>query len=626
MIIQRDKPVSVYGESKPGTKVNVDFNDKNYFAKTNKEGKWSVSLMPQSAGGPYDMKIYDKSNQIVIKDILIGDIWIAGGQSNMEWYVEGSKNAEMEIKSANYPNIRIMAVDHKMSVHKLDTFKEVVWKPVTPENIKQFSAVAYFFGRDMQNALNAPIGIINDCWGGTVIETWMSKEAFSGLAEYDKILSELPEKDLDKEKISKDGDFNKWLSDFYLIDQGVKNDSYYWANAPEEYKNWNQIMMPTVWENAGINELSEVNGVVWFEYDFDLKAHDDLSGMELVLGPIDDSDKVWINGNLVGETFSQYNKNRTYKIDSRIIKSGVNQLVVRVEDYVGAGGFTADKDMFYLKAGGKRIGLSGNWRYKIGMQTKGSMPKNSFGPNMYPTLLYNAMINPLINFPVKGVIWYQGESNQYNAYNYRDHFRRFVYDWRSKWNDPSMIFAWVQLANFGKVKDVPGDSQWAEVRESQKQCLDLPFSVMISAIDIGEGNDIHPSNKQEVGKRLSDAVLHGFYEFKEKPYFISKVLTSEFKEKFAIITFDTKLHPLKINNKYGYINGFTIAGEDQKFEWAKAFLIAPDQIKVWNDKISNPKSVRYLWEDNPEDLNLSDSFGLPLLPFRTDSWKLSTQR
>lgn len=624
MIIQRDKSVLVFGKSKPETKVNIDFNDKKYNTKTSKEGKWEIKIPPLSAGGPFEMIIYNKFEKIVIKDILIGDIWIAGGQSNMEWYVEGSKNAEIEIKNANYPNIRILMIDHKMSVLKQDTFKEIVWKTVTPENIKQFSAVGYYFGRDMQNTLNVPIGIINDCWGGTVIETWMSKEAFTGLDQFDRILSELSGKNLDKEKISKDGDFNKWLSDFYLSDQGVKNDIYNWANAPEEYKNWNKITMPSVWENAGIVELADLDGVVWFEHDFNMQG--DFLNLELVLGPIDDSDKVWINGNLVGETFSQYNKNRAYKIDPHFLNSGMNQLVIRVEDYVGAGGFAADKEMFYLKSGDKKIDLSGNWRYKIGMKTKDSMPKNSFGPKMYPTLLYNGMINPLINFHVKGVIWYQGESNQFNAFDYRNLFHRFVYDWRNKWKDTSMIFAWVQLANFGKEKDKPGDSQWAEVRESQMYCLDLPFSAMISAVDIGEGNDIHPSNKQEVGKRLSDAVLNKFYGMKEKNYFISKILNSEFNEKYAILTFDNLQSPILINNKYEYIYGFSIAGEDQKFEWAKAYLISPNQIKVWNDKVLNPKAIRYLWEDNPSDLNLRDINGLPLLPFRTDDWRLSTQK
>jgi sialate O-acetylesterase len=387
-----------------------------------------------------------------------------------------------------------------------------------------------------------------------------------------------------------------------------------------DYSKWNTIYLPQVWELSGDTSLFNKDGVIWFQKEIIIRDKPDIENATLYLGAIDDSDKTWVNGVLIGEMYNRYNKNRSYSIDKNILIKGKNTIVVRVEDYTGEGGFTSNPTDFSLSVGSNKINLSGNWKYKIGMFPKEPLPKNIFGPNIYPSLLYNGMIHPIINFPIKGVIWYQGESNTYNAIEYLDLFKRWIKDWRNVWNNQSMPFLWVQLANFGNAQEVPKNSNWAELREAQELALDLTNTAMITAIDIGEGKNIHPKNKQEVSKRLSNAALNLIYDYKKIKYKGPKYIKYEKNNKFITITFDNLDSALKVTDKYGYVKGFTIAGEDKIFHWANAHIIGDNQVNVWSDKVANPVAVRYSWSDNPEDSNLLDENNYPVFPFRTDSW------
>ncbi len=619
-IFQRNKEVLFYGVSKPDIEIKIIFNKHKFTTRSNEKGKWNFLFPPFKAGGPYKLSIITKNDTLILENILIGDIWLAGGQSNMEWFVEGAKNAEDEIAEANYPNIRIFEVPHKMSNIPLDELGDGEWKRVTPGNIRQFSAIGYFFGRNLHNKLDIPIGIISDNWGGTVIQTWMSKNAFYGLDNYEKEISKLKDIDLEKERQKGKGAFDSWLGDFYNLDKGIKDDKYIWATDKTDYENWKTMVLPGTWETSGDSSLVDKDGVVWFQRSFELSDIPD-DDIELYLGAIDDSDKTWINGVPVGETYNRYNKNRKYKIEKGILQSGKNNIVVRVEDYIGAGGFTADADNFKISIGDQTISLVGKWHFKPGMFTKEPLPKNVFGPNIYPTLLYNGMINPIVTFPIKGVIWYQGESNVYNAFEYRDLFKRWIRDWRNNWKNNEMPVLWVQLANFGIPAEEPGKSQWAELREAQAMGLELPNTAMITAIDLGEANNIHPKNKQDVALRLSNAALNTVYGYKEVHYKGPDFTRMETNGNSVIITFKDVGEKLIVKDKYGYVKGFTIAGKDKKFHWAKAYIIGTDKVKVWSDDVSKPVSVRYAWADNPEDANLYNSYNLPAFPFRTDDWK-----
>jgi len=621
-ILQRGVDIPVFGTGSYNEKVIVEFKGGKYKAKVDRNGKWKAVIPKQEAGGPFELVIYSSGETKIINDILIGDIWIAGGQSNMEWYVEGAKDAEEEIENAYYPEIRIFDIAKKMSTVPLDELKKGEWNSVTSESICQFSAIGYFFGRNLHKNLNIPIGIINDNWGGTVIQTWMSKSAFIGLPEYEKELGNLKNIDLEKQKIEGKGVFNDWLSDFYNLDKGIENDKYIWASNENNFDSWKKMKLPKTWELSGEKNLINKDGVLWFQRYFNVDVVGGAEEVMLSLGAIDDSDKVWINGVLVGDTYNKYNKNRRYLINSNVLKVGKNSIVIRVEDYTGAGGFTSDEDLFYISIGDKKVNLFGNWRYKVGMFTKEPLPKNIFGPNIFPSLLYNGMIHPIKNFPIKGVIWYQGESNVYNAGEYTDLMKRWISDWRQVWTNKNIPFIWVQLANYGIEQEVPDKSLWAELREAQDKALSIENTFMVTAVDIGEGDNIHPKNKQEVALRLSNTALNKVYDKFEVTCTGPKYKKSNKKGNFIIVTFDNKEYELVAKDKYGYLKGFTIAGMNRKFHWAKAYIIGKNKIKVWSDDVINPEAVRYSWQDNPEDSNLFSKNDLPVFPFRTDNWEL----
>lgn len=624
-IFQRGKEMLFYGKASPKSDMKIEFKNLVFNTKSDESGYWNVKFPPFDAGGPYELSIFSPDDTLVLDDILIGDIWLAGGQSNMEWFVENSNDGEEEVKNANYPEIRIFEVPQKMATVPQNALEDGEWNQVSPETVAQFSAVGYFFGRDLYNKLNIPIGIISDNWGGTVIQTWMSKNAFKGLKEYEDEIKNLKNIDLEKQKKEGSGIFNDWLSNFYKQDSGIVNDRYIWASPQTDYSTWQDMKLPNTWELSGYKKMLDKDGVVWFQKYFTVDSIDKGDDIILNLGAIDDSDKTWINGVLVGEMYNKYNKNRKYKVDNKVLKKGKNSIVVRVEDYTGAGGFTADKDNFYIRIGDNKIRLAGIWKFKVGMFTKEPLPKNIFGPNIYPTLLYNGMINPIKGLPIKGVIWYQGESNVYKPGEYTDLMLRWIRDWRIAWNDSEMPFLWVQLANFGNEQEIPKESSWAELREAQAKALTVRNTAMITAIDIGEGNNIHPKNKQEVGKRLSNAALNTVYGYKNIPYNGPSYKNHEIKGKSIFVTFDNDNATLKAKDKYGYVRGFTIAGKDKVFHWAKAYIIGKDKVKVWSDEVQEPIAVRYAWADNPEDANLYNSYDLPAFPFRTDNWQRNPQ-
>ncbi len=623
MMIQRGETVPVWGWSTPGTEVVLRWDDSPPFHTiTSKQGEWEIKLPPTTKKGPHRMEVRSGSENVIVENIIAGDIWLCAGQSNMEWMVENSNQAEIELARAEYPEIRLFDVPHKMAnLPAKDLPGEPVWHPCRKESVRQFSAVGYFFGRDLHEKLGLPIGLISDNFGGTIIQTWMSPEGFAGLVNYEKDIAALPEVDFEADKREGHDEFNVWLRAFHDRDKGISDEQYVWANT--DYSDWKSMDLPGIWEASGDTSLFERDGVVWFAKDFYVEEIPAGVDQKLSLGPIDDSDMTWINGTLVGQMENRYNKDRWYTIPPGVLKTGKNTLVVRVEDYIGGGGLYGDPEQLFVRIGEEIIPLAGRWKYKVGMLTDTPMPKNNFGPNGYPCVLYNGMIAPITRFPIKGVIWYQGESNVYKAVEYRDLLQRWVRDWRSRWHAPDMPFLWVQLANFGPVQETPKPSMWAELREAQEAGLALPHTGMITAIDIGEGKNIHPRNKQEVGRRLALAAEKEVYGLPVKYYGPHK-RSATFGDNYVDIRFDSVYGGLYVTNRYGCAHGFSIAGADRVFHWARAYVVDAQTVRVFAPEGKAPVSVRYAWEDNPFDLNLFNSEGFPALPFRTDDWPLST--
>lgn len=616
MVLQRDKSIKIWGWADRNETIEIRFINQVKKTKADRNGKWEILLDAVAYGGPYTMEVKGKNNQITLQNVLVGEVWLCSGQSNMEWPVKTSKDAAKEISDADYPLIRSFNVGRDKATQPEDDL-DGSWQVCSPETVKDFSAVAYFFARKLNQELEIPIGIINSSWGGTDIETWTSTPTIENLPErflqkYDKFRITNLDKFLTQNEINKKAYYNALKND--------KGISEKWFDPSLNTTGWEKMEIPQVWEKAG---LPNVDGIIWFRYNLTLPKGVDKATALLQLGTVDDADVTWVNGVKVGETGS-YNANRAYKIDKDMLKEGINTITVKVTDHSGNGGICGQPDNMYLQIGDKRYPLVGEWLYKPAVTNK-EFGYVDFSPNSYYSLLYNAMIAPITRFQIRGAIWYQGENNASQAYNYRTLFPTMIQDWRSQWGY-EFPFYWVQLANFRAKDHVPTDSQWAELREAQSMTLSLPNTGQAVITDIGEANDIHPRNKQDVGLRLALIALNKDYGRKDVVYTGPTYKSMEITGNKAIISFDNVGSGLHINNKYGYIEGFAIAGADGKFEWAQAYIDkeTENQIVVYSDKVINPIAVRYSWSNNP-DVNLFNKEGLPAAPFRTDSWKGITE-
>lgn len=612
MVIQQNKPIKVWGWADKNEMVEVRFIDQVKKTKADKNGRWILQLNPVTYGGPYALEVKGKKNSISLKNILVGEVWLCSGQSNMEWNVFNSMNAKEELANANYPEIRSFNVVKDMSFDpKLELNGK--WDVCSPETVGSFSAVGYFFARKLYQDLNIPIGIINSSWGGTDIETWTSPDSFSALpskfmARYDKL-----EKEDMGEFIKKNEETKVAFLSALANDPGLEEE---WYKPSFNTSSWATMPIPKLWDG----ELAEVDGIVWFKYSFNLPNGSEGKPARLELGAIDDEDITWINGIKVGET-DGYSEKRIYTIPQNVLKDGANTIVVKVTDGSAAGGIWGDKEELFIELDGKTYPLAGKWQYKPSVTNKGYNYVN-ISPNMHPSLLYNAMIHPIIDFQIKGAIWYQGENNAGAAYNYRTLFPNMIENWRAKWGY-DFPFYWVQLANFMPKDENPVDSQWAELREAQTMTLSVPQTGEAVITDIGDAADIHPRNKQDVGIRLALNALNKDYGKSDIVYSGPRYKSMSVSGNKIVITFDNVANGLVVTNKYGYIEGFAIAGADKKFEWAKAYVDG-NKVVVYSDNISSPVAVRYLWSNNP-DVNLFNKEGLPAAPFRTDEWKGITQ-
>lgn len=608
MVLQRNLNLKIWGKADPGEKLTLRFNGQKVKTIADNMGKWSVKLEPMQAGGPFNMTIKGK-NEVVLHNILIGDVWICSGQSNMQWTVAQSNNAEREIETADYPQIRLFNVPKKISNVPVEEMPNASWQVCNPETVKNFSAVGYFFGRELQKKIDVPIGLINSTWGGTCVETWTSKESITKLPYYENMDDRIDNFDIEEVENRNRKALRDRLGSLPEKETGIKEK---WMMPESDRSDWKSINLPTYWEDAGYNLL---DGILWFCYEFNLDAEESTKKAFLNLGKIDNSDITWINGQKVGEMQWGSDVERFYNIPENVLNPGKNFIIIRVDDKWGKGGFASKADRFFLQLGKVNIPISGEWKFKADKVYDKFKPS----PNEVPSLLYNGMINPLIPYGIKGVIWYQGENNTPRAKEYAITFPNMINNWRENWQQSDFPFLFVQLANFMEPKTLPGNDNWAELRESQTKTLDVKNTGMAVAIDIGEASSIHPKNKQEVGRRLMLSALKVAYG--EDIVHSGPIYKSiQIEGGKAIISYDYIGSGLMVKNKHGYISEFEIAGDDKQFYWAKAELVG-DKVVVWSDKVKKPVAVRFGWASNPEDLNLYNKDGLPASPFRTDDWK-----
>ena len=609
MILQRDAPIRIWGWSGKSEKITIRFNGKTYKTKGSTEGSWSIKLAKMQAGGPYTMEIKAK-NTIRLQDIWIGDVWVCAGQSNMVHQMElHNITYAQDIATANYPLIRHFFIPtlHQLAGPNRD-LPDGYWKTANPKDVNRFSAVAYFFARDIFEKYKIPIGLINASVGGTPIEAWTSEE---GLKEFPSILQTV-QKNKDTAYIN---GINRAAAARNAnrpppMDRGLL-DRIKWYDNAYIPTGWRTINIPGYWEDQGIKNL---DGVVWYRKEIEIPASMSQSSAKVFLGRIVDADVLYINGQQVGKTTYKYPQRR-YSIPAGLLKAGKNVFVIRVTNNSDKGGFVPDKP-YYLFAGNDTIDLKGYWEYKVGeVFTPDKKAIMAFSAQNQPTALYNAMIAPLTAFSIRGFLWYQGESNEDRPEEYAALQPALIDDWRKKWDQGELPFLYVQLPNFMEANYLPSESQWAMLRESQLKSLRVANTAMTVAIDLGEWNDIHPDNKKDVGLRLALAARRLAY--KENIVYSGPIYqSSDIIDNTIVLHFDHTGSGL--NTTDGEPPGeFAIAGEDKQFVWAKT-RISGNTVIVWHDEIRNPKYVRYAWADNPVRPNLVNKEGLPASPFRTD--------
>lgn len=623
MVLQQKSDVPIWGSAKPNKNIKIvtSWDKAAYNVKSDEAGKWKVIVKTPSAGGPYEISFTERK-MIKLKNIMIGEVWICSGQSNMEMALAGwgrINNYEQEIADADYPNIRLIQVKKTTSSYPLDdvSLDTDGWVNCSPATIADFSATAYFFGRELFINLNIPIGLIHTSWGGTVAEAWTSAQSLSLMPDFDenlKIIKELPKDKIEQAK-QIEMKREEWNRNLEKKDIGYVNGVAIAAKSDLNESDWSDAEIPGLWER---DYLPAFDGFVWYRKTIEIPSEWERKELTLSLGMIDDNDITFFNGNKIGTT-DGFLSGRNYTIPANLVKKGKATIAVRVMDTGGDGGFHGESKNIFIAQKGKestKIDLAGIWKYKksVNLKDAGVYPQPVTDNPNYPTSLFNAMIAPIVPYALKGAIWYQGESNSSRANQYRTLFPLMINDWRTKWNQ-DFPFYFVQLANFMKRKDTPSESEWAELREAQLNTLHLSNTGMAVSIDIGDADDIHPKNKQDVGKRLAYSALENTYKKNivgSGPIYKTYVIEGN----KIRIKFEKNFSNLKI--KGTELKGFSIAGPDRVFHWANAKIEGNDII-VSSSEVEFPVAVRYAWADNPE-CNLYNESGLPASPFRTDDW------
>jgi len=621
MVLQRDQADPIWGWAKPAETLTVTIGGQTATAIANQDGTWVVRITPPRAGGPYELKI-SASQTVTFHNVLVGDVWICSGQSNMEFGIKRLDQAAQEIAQADHPEMRLFVVGKTTALHPVETLQGQ-WVPCTPATVQVgpwdgFSAVGYFFGRELHQHLKVPIGLIQAAWGATPAEAWTSREGLAKIGpDFDAALAGLSYVD----QAVQAGTCNRQeLLDQWYAKSGVSAD----VSTPGfDVSGWKTMhRLPHLW---GINDdpaLGDFQGAVWFRKEIDLPAEAAGKEARISLGVLDDGDVTWINGVKVGGEMNL--SPRKYKVRAGVLQPGRNVIAIWLLNSFGPGGMAGQPEDYRLNvAGVPPLLLAGDWQYKV-LAPLDQMPVPLYSINHnagWSTEIFNAMIAPLAPYGIKGVVWYQGEANVGRAYQYRKLLPALISSWRERWQQGDFPFLVVQLPNFGRSPGArPADCADAELREAQALAAQaLPNVGVINTLDIGDPGDLHPRNKLDVGRRLGLLARAGVYH--EDIAFSGPVYKSCHQDGSALrITFDyaTGLHakngaPLK---------NFAVAGVDRIFHWAEARLDGR-QVVLTASGVPQPVAARYAWDPSPNG-NLYNHADLPAFPFRTDDWPAVT--
>lgn len=589
MVLQRDTELDIWGWADSGEKVTVRFQGRHYDTETGADGCWHVLLPPQQAGGPFVLEV----NEIVIRDVLVGDVWLCSGQSNQETPIARLTDKFPEINVSNNHMIRHYKVptqDVKGELRE-EIAGNAGWHSAIASDVMNWTALAYFFAQEAYEHTHVPVGMLVSSLGGSAIESWISQEH---LKEFPQLL--VDQAAFDSLKLARQ-------------DRGAGR----WQLPECDDSDWATMTVPGYWRENG----ADICGTVWCRKTFDVPASMAGRHARLYMGTMVDSDSVFVNGTFVGFTSYTYPP-RKYDIPAGVLREGKNVIAVRLTANGGNGGFVKDK-RYAIVGDEAEIDLIGTWRYKTGIDQSEVQRLSARLANLDRTGsgLYNGMIYPIRHYRVKGAIWYQGETNAGNPAPYADYLKALITNWRELWQWPDMPFLLVQLPNFMEKKDRPTDSGWARIRDAQfRTALSVPYTELAVTYDAGEWNDIHPLDKKTVAHRLflgARRLVYGEKVNASGPLYKDMQVDGD----RIVLSFTETGRGLACRGKE--LKHFAIAGEDRKFVWAKA-VIRGNKVVVSSPEVKHPVAVRYAWSDNPSDANLCNKDGLLASPFRTDNW------
>ncbi len=669
MVLQRQRPIRISGTAAPGRAVKVTIGENSAYGTANADGEchpnctpsfvavaygtanadgeWVAELPAMEAGGPFEVTVSAGEGAPVTKfsDVLIGEVWLCSGQSNMEMQVRKANNAQVEIAAANHPRIRLFNTVARRSMAPAGPVAEIAgpgWVVCSPETVGPFSALGYFFGRQLGKDLNVPVGLINSSWSGTPIQSWISAEGYR-LAGRERELLQIDSAGKSKAEIAavqrtlkekSAQDFAAWLKRFLTSNPDADQIAQTWPKIDFNDSAWQDAPVP--------GEIDgNIDGVVWYRRTVNIPA--DWAGRELTLslGAVDDCDETYFNGKKVGavgtETPMYWSVKRNYRIPAELVRAGNNVIAVRVIDLFSSGGITGPEiSIAPQDSPSSAINLAGRWKSKL--EFKADLDKIGLRPitpdeikidltsRNFPATLFNSMIAPWTVYPIRGILWYQGESNANLYTEYMKLHPLLINDWRRHWRNPEMPFIFVQLTAFERnspnarlpedfwVGRAPSDGAWPRLREIQAATLKVPNTGMVVSIDVGDAFDLHPRDKQTLGYRAAKEaeriVFHGNPASTGPLYDAMKIEGDKIRISFRNVG-------QGLVAKGGAPATFAIAGTDGKFVWADA-KIDGDTILVWSDKVREPVAVRYAWSGWPGNANLFNRDGFPASPFRTD--------
>jgi sialate O-acetylesterase len=610
MVLQRGKPIAIWGWSQPGDSVRVEIGDSSATATAGADGRWQARIQPPPPGGPYTVKITGRQT-VELHEVLVGDVWICAGQSNMQFGLAQARNGADEVKAAEHPLIRFYVVGQRASYSRVDVPRGV-WKIVSPGAVGGFggiSAAAYFFARRLQESVHVPIGLVQEAVGGVPAETFASADALRPLKDFDAGIAEL-----ERRRQMGGPQYGNYIMHWYdEYDIGSKNGS--WADPALDDSSWKTVQIP-----GGFNELGvgDVPALCWFRKEITLPATLPQGMARVYLGSIEKMDTTYINGQQVGAS-SWVENPRVYFARNGVLKPGRNVITIRVFKVKPDGGFLAKPDDLRLALGdGSVIPLSGEWKGKVAVDARPPHPLPVGFENLptMPGVIQNGMLAPIVPLSIAGAIWYQGESNAERAYQYRRLLPAMIADWRRLFGQGDFPFYIVSLPAFKHRSDVPVEDSWAEMREAQALAAkNVRNSCLAVTIDTGDPESIHPVDKKEAGERLALCAL-GEYYGRKVPHSGPALSSVEHLPGAMKLLFDHVDGGLVVKGEKP--GEFSIAGADRKWYWADARLEGNAAI-VSSKSVPEPKAVRYAWQANPA-ATLFNGAGLPAAPFRTDDW------